>query len=163
MVQGTGARIRLAWPDVGADELEEVAGVLASGQLTMGPKVGELEAELERACEVEHAVAVSSGTAALHLALLALGIGPGDVVVVAPGTYSGAGNVSLIFSGKDITVTTEAGAQQTIIDCGNSSRAFVFANGDASTVEGFTIRNGNAIMGGALYSDCASPTTMSAS
>ena len=39
VVQGTGARIRLAWPDVGAEELAEVAGVLASGQLTMGPKV----------------------------------------------------------------------------------------------------------------------------
>src|SRR5207247_2290723 len=59
VVPGTDARIRLAWPDVGQDELAEVADVLASGQLTMGPKVAELESEIARACEVEHA-AVSS-------------------------------------------------------------------------------------------------------
>jgi predicted outer membrane repeat protein len=82
---------------------------------------------------------------------------PGDVVMVAPGTYTGVGNVNLIFSGKDITVTTAAGAHQTIIDCENSSRAFIFVS-DASTVEGFTVRNGNAIMGGAVYCDGASPT-----
>jgi predicted outer membrane repeat protein len=82
---------------------------------------------------------------------------PGDEVLVAPGTYTGAGNVNLIFSGKDITVTTEAGAQQTVIDCENASRAFIFYN-DASTVEGFTIRNGNAILGGAVYCESASPT-----
>jgi predicted outer membrane repeat protein len=82
---------------------------------------------------------------------------PGDVVLVAPGTYAGEGNVNLIVSGKDITVTTEGGAQQTIIDCANSSRAFIFF-GDSSTVEGFTIRNGSAGMGGAIYSLSASPT-----
>ena len=75
--RGTGqktARIRLGWPDVGDAELDEVREVLESGMLTMGPKVDEFEAELARACEVEHAVAVSSGTAALHLAVLALGL-----------------------------------------------------------------------------------------
>jgi len=55
-----------------------VAEVLESGMLTMGPKVAEFEAEIARICEVEHAVAVSSGTAALHLAVLAFGLEPGD-------------------------------------------------------------------------------------
>ena len=59
-------RIRLAWPDVGPDELDALAGVLESGMLTMGPRVPEFEAALAEACETRHAVAVSSGTAALH-------------------------------------------------------------------------------------------------
>ena len=78
MVQGEGARVRLGSPDTGEAELAEVAQVLESGMLTMGPKVGEFEAGLARACEVEHALAVSSGTAALHLAVLAFGLEPGD-------------------------------------------------------------------------------------
>ena len=67
--------IRLAWPDVGPEELAAVAEVLETGMLTMGPKVPEFEDELARACAVAHAVAVSSGTAALYLAVHALGIG----------------------------------------------------------------------------------------
>jgi perosamine synthetase len=85
--------IRLARPDVGVDEARAVAEVLDSGYLTMGPKVAELEAELARACEVPHVVAVSSGTAALHLAVLALGIGPGDEVVVPAYTFPATANV----------------------------------------------------------------------
>jgi dTDP-4-amino-4,6-dideoxygalactose transaminase len=84
--------IRLARPDVGATELAAVAEVLASGQLTMGPRVAAFEAALARACEVEHAVAVSSGTAALHLAVLALGLGPGDEVVVPAYTFPATAN-----------------------------------------------------------------------
>ena len=60
--------VRLAWPDAGEAELAAVGEVLATGQLTMGPRVREFEGLLERACDVRHAVAVSSGTAALHLA-----------------------------------------------------------------------------------------------
>ncbi len=85
--------IRLALPDVGAEEARAVAEVLESGYLTMGPKVEELEAELARACEVPHAVAVSSGTAALHLAVVALGIGPGDEVIVPAYTFPATANV----------------------------------------------------------------------
>ena len=107
MVQGTDAGIRLAWPDVGADELAEVADVLASGQLTMGPKVAELEGEVARACEVEHAVAVSSGTAALHLALLALGIGPGDEVVVPAYTFPATANVVTLVGARPVLVDVD--------------------------------------------------------
>jgi dTDP-4-amino-4,6-dideoxygalactose transaminase len=85
--------IRLARPDVGAEEARAVAEVLESGYLTMGPKVAEFESELARACDVPHAVAVSSGTAALHLAVLALGIGPGDEVVVPAYTFPATANV----------------------------------------------------------------------
>ncbi len=107
MVQGTDAGIRLAWPDVGPEELAEVADVLASGQLTMGPKVAELEAEVARACEVEHAVAVSSGTAALHVALLALGIGPGDEVIVPAYTFPATANVVALVGARPVLVDVD--------------------------------------------------------
>jgi perosamine synthetase len=85
--------IRLAFPDVGEEELAAVAEVLESGMLTMGPKVAELEAELAAVCRVEHAVCVSSGTAALHLAVLALGLEPGDEVLVPAYTFPSTANV----------------------------------------------------------------------
>jgi perosamine synthetase len=85
--------VRLAWPDVGAEEAAAVAEVLESGRLTMGPKVEELERLLAEACGVRHAVAVSSGTAALHLAVLALGLEPGDEVIVPAYTFPATANV----------------------------------------------------------------------
>ena len=67
--------VRLARPDLGDAELAAVADVLASGQLTMGPQVDAFEAAVARAVGTAEAVAVSSGTAALHLAVLALELG----------------------------------------------------------------------------------------
>jgi perosamine synthetase len=99
--------IRLAWPDVGPEEAAAVAEVLESGQLTMGPKVAEFEAELARACGVEHAVAVSSGTAALHLAVLALGIGEGDEVLVPAYTFPATANVVALAGARPILVDVD--------------------------------------------------------
>jgi perosamine synthetase len=96
--------IRLAWPDLGEEELAAVAEVLESGRLTMGPKVAEFEDGLARACEVEHAVALSSGTAALHLAVLALGIGPGDEVIVPAYTFPATANVVALAGAKPVLV-----------------------------------------------------------
>jgi perosamine synthetase len=100
--------IRLAWPDVGAEEAAAVAEVLESGQLTMGPKVAELEAELTRACEVRHAVAVSSGTAALHLAVLALGLEPGAEVVVPAYTFPATANAVALSGLRPVLVDVDA-------------------------------------------------------
>jgi perosamine synthetase len=94
--------IRLAWPDVGSEEAAAAAEVLESGRLTMGPKVAEFEAELAHACGVEHAVAVSSGTAALHLAVLALGIGPGDEVVVPAYTFPATANAVALAGARPV-------------------------------------------------------------
>jgi len=99
--------IRLARPDVGAEEAAAVAEVLESGQLTMGPKVAELEGELARACGVEHALAVSSGTAALHLALLALGIGEGDEVLVPAYTFPATANTVLFCGARPVLVDVD--------------------------------------------------------
>ena len=85
--------IRLTKPYTDEDELREIAGVLASGHLTQGPKVAEFEDGVAQVVGCKHAIAVSSATAALHLAVCALDIGPGDQVVVADFTYPATGNV----------------------------------------------------------------------
>jgi perosamine synthetase len=107
VVPGTGARIRLGWPDVGEEELAEVASVLESGMLTMGPRVAEFEAAVALACEVEYAVAVSSGTAALHLAVLALGLEPGDEVLVPAYTFPATANVVALSGLKPVLVDVD--------------------------------------------------------
>jgi perosamine synthetase len=99
--------IRLARPDVGAEEAAAVAEVLDSGLLTMGPKVAEFESELARACERPHAVAVSSGTAALHLAVLALGIGEGDEVLVPAYTFPATANVVALAGARPVLVDVD--------------------------------------------------------
>jgi perosamine synthetase len=107
VVPGEDPVIRLARPDTGEEELAEVAAVLASGMLTMGAKVGELEELLARTCDVEHAVAVSSGTAAIHLAVLALGIGPGDEVIVPAYTFPATANVVALAEAKPVLVDVD--------------------------------------------------------
>jgi perosamine synthetase len=107
VVPGEDAVIRLARPDTGEEELAEVAAVLESGMLTMGDKVGELEAELARACEAEHAIAVSSGTAAIHVAVLALGIGPGDEVIVPAYTFPATANVVALAGATPVLVDVD--------------------------------------------------------
>ena len=101
------APVRLARPDVGEEELAEIREVLDSGQLTMGPKVAEFEALLAEAAETEHAVAVSSGTAALHVAVLALGIGPGDEVLVPAYTFPATANVVALAGATPVLVDVD--------------------------------------------------------
>jgi perosamine synthetase len=111
LVQGTeaGARlIRLAWPDVGAEELAAVAEVLESGFLTMGPRVAAFESALADTCGTTHAVAVSSGTAALHLAVRALGIGEGDEVIVPAYTFPATANAVVLAGARPVLVDVEA-------------------------------------------------------
>ena len=106
-MSGNRPDIRLGRPDTGEPELDEVREVLESGMLTMGSKVVEFEAGLARACEVEHAVAVSSGTAALHLAVLALGLEPGDEVVVPAYTFPATANVVALAGLKPVLVDVD--------------------------------------------------------
>jgi len=107
LVSKPDTRIRLALPDVGEEELAAVQEVLESGQLTMGPKVAELEELLAAACGVEHAVAVSSGTAALHLAVLALGLKEGDEVLVPAYTFPATANVVALAGAKPVLVDVD--------------------------------------------------------
>jgi perosamine synthetase len=100
-------RIRLGDPALGEPELAAIAQVLETGMLTMGPKVPELERLVARACGVEHALAVSSGTAALHLAVLALGIGPGDEVLVPAYTFPATANVVALSGARPVLVDVD--------------------------------------------------------
>jgi len=99
--------VRLARPDVGDEELAEIREVLESGTLTMGPKVAEFEALLADAAGTEHAIAVSSGTAALHVGVLALGIGPGDEVLVPAYTFPATANVVALAGATPVLVDVD--------------------------------------------------------
>jgi dTDP-4-amino-4,6-dideoxygalactose transaminase len=99
--------VRLAFPELGEAELEAVREVFESGALTMGPKVAELEELVAAACGVEHAVAVANGTAALHLAVLALGVGPGDEVIVPAYTFPATANVVALAGATPVLVDVD--------------------------------------------------------
>jgi perosamine synthetase len=99
--------IRLARPDVGEAELAAVAEVVATGMLTMGPKVAELERSLAEACGTADAVVVSSGTAALHLAVMALGIGHGDEVIVPAYTFPATANAVELCGARAVLVDVD--------------------------------------------------------
>lgn len=77
------------------DDIEAVTEVLKSDYLTCGPKVNELERVLERYTGAKHAVAVANGTAALHCACIAAGIGPGDEVITTAITFASSANCAL--------------------------------------------------------------------
>jgi len=79
--------IPIARPMLGEEEIAAVAEVMRSGMIAQGPKVEEFERAFAGYCETSHGVAVTSGTTALHAALLALGIGPGDEVIVPAFTF----------------------------------------------------------------------------
>ena len=85
--------VSFAPPAIGADEISEVVSTLCSGWLSTGPRVREFERAFADYIGVRHAVAVNSGTAALHLALLATGVGPGDEVITTPLTFCATANV----------------------------------------------------------------------
>src|SRR5215217_2929668 len=80
-------------PAIGEEEIAAVAETLRSGWLTTGPRAAELERRMGDYLEAEHVIALSSGTAALHLSLLALGVGPGDEVITTPITWPATANV----------------------------------------------------------------------
>jgi perosamine synthetase len=84
--------IPLSSPDITEAEIEAVATTMRSPQLSLGPRLLEFEASFTQLTSVDHAVAVSSGTAGLHLAMLALGIGVGDEVIVPSFTFIAAAN-----------------------------------------------------------------------
>jgi len=80
-------------PAIGDEEIAAVTETVRSGWLTTGPRAAELERRMAEFLEAEHVLALASGTAALHLALVALRVGPGDEVITSPITWPATANV----------------------------------------------------------------------
>ena len=99
--------IPIAHPLLGVEENEAVLRVLASGQLAQGENVAAFERRFAEVCHVREAVAVSSGTAALHLALLAHGIGPGDEVITTAFSFAATANVILLVGATPVFIDIE--------------------------------------------------------
>jgi dTDP-4-amino-4,6-dideoxygalactose transaminase len=122
--------IRIAQPLIGPEEREAVLAVLDSGRLVSGPVTEELERSFaERVAGTREAVAVANGTAALHVALLAHGVGPGDEVITTPFTFHATANMVLA-----------AGARPVFVDVKDDG------NIDASLIEAAITRRTRAIL-----------------
>src|SRR6266567_8070179 len=93
-------------PDIGESEISEVVDTLRSGWLTTGPKVRSFEELFSEAVHARYALAVNSCTAGLHLALEALGVGPGDAVLVPTMTFAATAEV-----------VRYLGAMPVLVDC----------------------------------------------
>src|SRR5512136_1966599 len=102
--------IPISKPMIGEAEKQAVMEVLDSGMLAQGPRTAKFEERFAQTCGVKHAIATTSGTTALWIALLAHGIGEGDEVITSPFTFIASAN-SILFAGArpvfaDIDPTT---------------------------------------------------------
>jgi len=90
--------ISMSFPDINEDDVRAIIAVLHTGQLALGPQAIEFERLVAAYVGVKHALAVSSGTAALHLLVRALGLGPGDEALVPSFTFAASVN-ALLYEG----------------------------------------------------------------
>lgn len=100
--------IRLSKPDIREEDIERAAAVLRTGMLVQGERVDDFERGLEAFSGLPHAVAVSSGTAALHLAYRALGIGPGDAVLAPAFTFPATTNAAEVLGAETVLCDVDA-------------------------------------------------------
>ncbi len=100
-----------ALPFIGEEEISEVVETLRSGWLSSGPKVKQFEQDFATYTGAAHAVAVSSCTAALHIALTAIGIGPGDEVIVPTITFCATANVVVHLGARPVIVDVDEHCQ----------------------------------------------------
>ncbi len=104
----TGLRVPFARPDIGDAEIDAVVRVLRSGWLTTGPEAQKFERAFAERVGATHAIAVSSGTAALHLALEAGGIGVDDEVIVPTWTFTASAEVARYLGARPVFVDVRA-------------------------------------------------------
>ncbi|MEN6401239.1 MAG: DegT/DnrJ/EryC1/StrS aminotransferase family protein, partial [Armatimonadia bacterium] len=97
----------LSKPTIGPEEIAEVVDSLESGWITTGPKVQRFEELLADVAGAKHAVAMNSGTAALHVSLLGLDIGPGDEVITTPITFAATVNMILAVGARPVLVDVD--------------------------------------------------------
>ena len=91
-------KVPIAKPIIGEEEIENVVEVLKSGMIAQGPKVMEFEEKFANWIGAKYGIATNSGTSALHVALLACGIGEGDEVITTPFTFIASGN-AIVYTG----------------------------------------------------------------
>ena len=96
--------IPLARPDINEDDIEAVSAVMRSLQLSLGPKLPEFEKVFASYIGAKYAIAVSSGTAALHLCIRALGIKDGDEVITSPFSFIASSNCMLFERARPVFV-----------------------------------------------------------
>lgn len=96
--------IPLSKPNITALEEQMVLDVMRSGRLSIGPMQEMFEELVAKRCGTTHAIACSSGTSALHMVLIALGIGPGDEVVTTPFSFIASSNAILYVGAKPVFV-----------------------------------------------------------
>jgi perosamine synthetase len=97
-------RVHLSRPDITEKEIQAVVEVLRTPNLSLGPKLPEFEQAFADYIGMRRAVAVNSGTSALHLCALAMGIGPGDEVITTPFTFIATSNIVLMVGAKPVFV-----------------------------------------------------------
>ena len=103
----SNAFLPFALPDLDESEFQEIRESLESGWVTTGPKTRRFEAEFAARVGARHAVAVNSCTAAMHLALEALGLQPGDMVITTPYTFAATAEVVRYFGAVPVFVDVE--------------------------------------------------------
>lgn len=104
MIQRRSTFLPFALPDFDGSEIEEITKVVHSGWVTTGPVAKQFEKEFAAFVGVQHAVAVNSGTAAMHLALEAAGLKAGDEVITSPYTFAATAEVVRYFNAKPVLV-----------------------------------------------------------
>src|SRR5262245_35364763 len=115
----SGLTVPFHRPSISEEDVAEVGDALRSGWLTTGPKVRQFQQDFAKALRARHALAVNSATAALHLALEAVGVSAGDEVVIPTYTFTATGEV-----------VTYLGARPVLADCRSDT-----LNVDVSTIE----------------------------
>lgn len=116
-----------------------IASVLDHGRYIMGPEIGELEERLATYVDVPHCISVASGTEALLIALMALGVGPGDEVITTPFTFAATAEVIVLAGATPVFVDID------LADC----------NIDARLIEAAITPKTKAVMPVSLYGQCA--------
>ena len=101
-------RISISKPNITQTEKNAVMEVMESGFLAQGPRTALFEERFASLCKVKHAIAVSNGTCALQIALLANDIGPGDEVITTPFTFMATANAILFTGAKPVFVDIES-------------------------------------------------------
>ena len=120
--------------------------VLHHGRYVIGPEITELEAQLAEYVGVEHCICVSSGTDALFIAMMALGIGPGDEVITSPFTFIATGEMITLLGAKPVYVDIDPAT----------------FNIDADRIEAAVTDRTRIILPVSLYGQCADMDTISA-